>query len=108
MTKQIKLTADDIVVIDKGDENYSLRFCSLEGYEVLLTLSEAEQLKQQILENQKIVDIVKLWAEKEPITTINSITLTPKEIRIRGGSVHHLANLIKKATGMDIKEIIIE
>lgn len=117
MTIPIKLTADDIqpqnlrssccwLEVDihskthsdfEGDDTES-RYNKLESD----NRTKAAQLQQQILENQEIVDIVKLWAQTEPITMSDGIKLTPKEVRIRGGPVHHLINLIRNKTGITI------
>ena len=53
MNKPIKLLDCDIDIVDKVDGNYSLWFTSLEGCEILWSLSDVTQLKEQILENQK-------------------------------------------------------
>ena len=53
MAERIKLTEDDICLVDEGDGNYSLKFASLEGFKILWTCADAKQLKHQILENQK-------------------------------------------------------
>ncbi len=51
MADRIKLTADDIHVINHyGD--YKVKFRSLEGVDILWTIEEAQQLKKQIIDEQ--------------------------------------------------------
>ncbi|MGI9567076.1 MAG: hypothetical protein ACR2LL_08710 [Nitrosopumilus sp.] len=55
----IKLTEDDMMIIkgeDNGGYDYKLQFCSLEGYECQWKKEQAEELKQQILNNNRIVE----------------------------------------------------
>lgn len=56
---RIKLTGEDMMVVH-GDENggfdYKLQFCSLEGYECQWKKEQAEQLKQQILDDHQIMN----------------------------------------------------
>jgi len=65
---------------------------------------EHERLKQQILANQEIVDIVKEWAQSEPITVSDGIKLTHEQLKIMHDTVYLLRNQIMGKTGMDIGE----
>jgi len=54
----MKLTEDDLQVIlaePNGGYDFKLQFCSLEGYECQWKEEQANELKQQILENQEFV-----------------------------------------------------
>jgi hypothetical protein len=65
----IKLTDEDIHVLNWNTEGFTVEFRSLEGYPIQWSLEEAKELKQQILQNQKlrekIVDIADLWDGNE-------------------------------------------
>ncbi len=52
MTVPIKLTEEDIhIVLTVG--GYTVKFRSLEGFDIIWNEKQAKELKQQILENQK-------------------------------------------------------
>jgi hypothetical protein len=48
----INLTEEDIQIIDYDNDQVTVGFYSLEGLEILWSKQQAEQLKQQIIENQ--------------------------------------------------------
>jgi len=62
--REMKLREDDIYVIHDASvgENdgyqYNVKFLSLEGEDIVWQKSQAEQLKQQILENQRLRELV--------------------------------------------------
>lgn len=56
LTDRIKLTVDDIDIIDVGELRH-VRFCSLEGEEIEWTDKDAHQLKLQLLDNLDEADI---------------------------------------------------
>lgn len=62
MTERIKLTEDDIG-IGHVQGGVSVRFCSLEGEEIVWTIEKAQQLKQQILDDQTKIDKITAYAK---------------------------------------------
>jgi len=70
-------------------------------FQEIIQNSTAEKTKQ-IEQNQEIVDVVKQWAQSEPIS--NGIKLTHEQLKIRRGPVYRLINLIRDKTGIDIVE----
>jgi hypothetical protein len=55
----MKLTEDDIYLVSDGEGEYYVKFMSLEGYDIVWTKEQAQQLRQQILDNQKIVEHIR-------------------------------------------------
>jgi len=64
-----------------------------------------ESFEKLLLQNQEIVDIVKDWAQSEPISISNGIKLTHEQRKIRHGPVYRLINLIRDKTGVNIGEL---
>jgi len=64
----------------------------------------SDEAIQHILEIQEIVNIVKDWAQTEPISISNGIKLTHEQLEIRRAPVYRLINLIRDKTGIDIGE----
>jgi len=91
MSEQIKLTEEDIHLLYLSDnsDNCIIKFASLEGYDIEWTKRQAEQLKQQILQNQAIVEKIKEWYEETqqplpeghiPIVSLNGLSIRLEKI----------------------------
>ena len=74
MTELMKLTEEDIEIIydEDNDNDCRVRFTSLEGYEIIWTPKQAAQIKQQILENQKDLEEIKLLLRSQPLENDNT------------------------------------
>ena len=68
----------------------------------MLSQEEADQLKQQIVQNEKIVDAI--FNEYNELSKHNVHGFPPKFTPYDYG-MNTITNIIKKATGKDIKEI---
>lgn len=64
----------------------------------------SDEAIQHILEIQEIVNIVKAWAQTEPISIHDDIELTHEQLEIRRVPVYRLINLIRDKTGINIGE----
>ncbi len=53
-----RISDEDMMIIrgeDNGGYDYKLQFCSLEGYECQFKKEQAEQLKNEIITNDKLI-----------------------------------------------------
>lgn len=65
MTESIKLTAEDIHIVSTV-VGYAVKFRSLEGLDIIWNEKQAKELKQQILENQEIVNDISEIVKRRP------------------------------------------
>lgn len=65
MVDRIKLTEDDIDIIHfkLTDDECHVRFCSLEGEEIVWTDKQSTQLKHQILDDHDKIDNITKFAK---------------------------------------------
>ncbi|MCZ6582675.1 MAG: hypothetical protein O6761_05845 [Thaumarchaeota archaeon] len=99
----MKLTKEGIEIKKDGFGEYEIVIFDCDDHPIS-NKEQASAIKQQILENQQIVDIVKCWAQTEPISTHNDIELTHEQLETRRWPVYRLINLIRDKTGVNIGE----
>jgi len=99
----MKLTKEGIEIKSNAFGEYEIVIFDYDDHPIS-NKEQASNIKQQILENQQIVDIVIAWALTEPISVHDDIELTHEQLEIRRWPVYRLINLIRDKTGVNIAE----
>ena len=96
----VKKTQEKLVNLQIQDSKKEIYGTRAAPKKIRPTLESQKQEKTE--QSQKIVDIVKEWAQSEPISEFNGIELTYEQQKTRHDLVSRLRNQILGETGVDM------